>query len=454
MIHYTVGRIAEIVDGDLVGNPDVAVECVCIDSRLDLKGALFVALKGDNFDGHDFICDVSLKNACAVLVSREFKSIDIPQIVVSDTLAALTKLATFHRTQFANKVAAITGSAGKTTTRALLSEILKVQYLVHEPEKNFNNHIGVPLTMMKLTDEFDMAVFELGCSDFHEIAGLTNIVQPDVAVVTNVGSAHLEKLENLEGVALAKGELFANLNSDAIAVVNIDDPFVVAMPRKCRHFLTFSTKSSADVRLLHRVANPTGQQLSLDVQGQLCTVQFPLPGEHNAIDATAATAAALAMGASVADVQMGLTRVKARPGRFDVKQKNGITVIDDTYNANPSSMEASLQVLAEMALPKHRIAVLGDMLELGQSAQAAHLSLGAFAASLDLEYLLVVGTNASLVQKGALDANMPPKKLICLTTNHELAKKVTEILKFGDVLLIKGSRGMKMEEVVTELLKG
>lgn len=451
---YSIQEIAKIVGGSCVGEGNGSVDGVVIDSRGAVLGKLFVAIKGEKFDGHDFVLAAGRKGAAATLVSTPNESIDGPQIVVDDTLVAFSALAAYHRNQFSNKVAAITGSAGKTTTRALLSTILRVSQKVHEPEKNFNNHIGVPLTVLKLTNQFDAAVFELGCSDFNEIGPLTQIVRPDVAVITNVGRAHLEKLGDLHGVAKAKGELFENLEPNACAVVNLDDPYISKMPVLAKRMITFSTDKEADVRLLKRSPGRTNQLLTMKLYGEIVDIPFSLPGPFNAVDATAAAAAALMMGSSVSDVQKGLENAAARPGRFYIIDKNNVSIIDDTYNANPSSMAASLSVLKEMVTPLHRIAVLGDMLELGEMASSAHVELGKLAAQLNLKKLFVIGAFANDVKKGAIEAKMSPQNIICGLAHEEIAQKLVEISDSGDALLIKGSRGMKLEKVVAAILEG
>ncbi|MBN2343612.1 MAG: UDP-N-acetylmuramoyl-tripeptide--D-alanyl-D-alanine ligase [Deltaproteobacteria bacterium] len=454
MINYSANEISDIAGGCVIGDGSVSIHGVSSDSREPQDNKLFVALRGENFDGNEFAVSAAAKGATAVLVSTQVEGIPVPQIVVSDTLKALTALATHHREQFQGPVAAVTGSVGKTTTRSLLSAILKVAYRVHEPEKNFNNHIGVPLTVMKLHSGYDRAVFELGCSDFNEIGPLARIVKPDVALITNVGSAHLEKLKDLSGVARAKGELFAALRSNACAIINIDDPYIKELPVAANNKITFSVSGDADVMLLQRKANRLNQHLTLKIRGEIVEIPFSLPGEHNATDAVAAAAASLAMGADVSHIREGLMTVSSRPGRFHVIDMGGVSVIDDTYNANPSSMSASFEVLREMVSENHRLAVLGDMLELGESAENAHRLLGEKAASLHLKALWVYGAFSRTVSESAISSGMDSKKVFVGLNYEEIAKKIAEISESGDALLIKGSRGMKLETVVNAILKG
>lgn len=452
---YTTDELASLSGGTLLGDGNACISGVYTDSRVSGEGKLFVALKGENFDGHDFV-DAAVKGgASAIMLAREVSDCPVPQIVVSEPLRGLTRLATGHRKSFGRKVAAVTGSAGKTTTRTLIATILGESGKILEPEKNFNNHIGVPLTAMNLDNSFDAAVFELGCSDFNEIGPLARIVDPDVAIITNVGEAHLEKLKNLEGVARAKGELFAALNREACAVVNLDDAHIRNMPRAADRVVTFSTGGTpADVQLMQRIPGPFNQQLRLRLQGTEVDVPFSLPGIHNAIDATAAAAASLAMGAGIDDIIAGLGKAKARPGRFDIVVKDGLSIVDDTYNANPSSMTASLNVLAEMVPAEQRMAVLGDMLELGDNSESAHLSLGKTVAVIGVKKLFLYGKFKQLTRQGAVSAGMPSANIVCSDDVTEISKKVVEISKSGDALLIKGSRGMKLERVVRTILEG
>ena len=452
---YTLAEIANICEARIHGNTDCSVSGVFTDSRIDGTGKLFIALKGENFDGHDYVGKAASQGAMAAMVSHPVAGAEIPQMIVSDTLAGLTRFATAHRRRFRRKVAAVTGSAGKTTTRTLLASILRVSGKVLEPEKNFNNHIGVPLTALRLDDTFDAAVFELGCSDFNEIGPLTRIVSPDVGLITNVGEAHLEKLGNLEGVARAKGELFGELDNTAVAIINVDDPWISKMPVRAGKSVTFSTcGKSADVVLERRIPGAFQQQLQLALGGEHLDIGIALPGIHNAIDATAAAAAAFAMGTSLSDIKKGLASAKAYPGRFNILDKAGLCIVDDTYNANPSSMAASLSVLEEMAESSNRMAVLGDMLELGENSASAHESVGQKAAALKLKKLFVVGEFAEDVKKGAMQEGMSPNDVLVFDSVEKIAKKVVEISNSGDVLLIKGSRGMKLERVVHAITEG
>ncbi|MBN2803964.1 MAG: UDP-N-acetylmuramoyl-tripeptide--D-alanyl-D-alanine ligase [Deltaproteobacteria bacterium] len=446
-------QISDICNGTLLNKSDAQINKIVIDSRLDCKDALFVALKGENFDAHDFIPDVLQKNPAAILVSKEIETTTVPQIIVDDTLKALTILATFNVESFNGKIVAVTGSSGKTTTRTMIASILSVEGKTHTPEKNFNNHIGVPLTALKLDNSFDYAVFELGCSDFNEIGPLTRIVKPHVALITNVGPAHLENLKNLEGVAKAKGEIFENMPMDSVAIINIDDPHIKTIDIKNKKTVTFSMKSNADVRLIERIPTTDGQTLKISIKGETLTINLQLPGIYNALDAVGASACAYALNIASKSIITGLESVIPPEGRLKIINKDNFTLIDDTYNANPSSMGAALDVLKELDKPESSIAVLGDMLELGSESEKAHFELGKKAGMLNLKAIIVKGSFKDEVIKGASFAGMNKDSLFLAQNSDEILNFLSKILKNGDSLLIKGSRGMKMDEIVTRILK-
>jgi UDP-N-acetylmuramoyl-tripeptide--D-alanyl-D-alanine ligase len=435
--------------GALHGGPDQALAFVSTDSRAQLKDALFVALSGERFDGHDFVLAAQEKGAAAVLVERLVPNCHLPQVVVPSTLEALGQLARYQRQRFSGKVAAVTGSAGKTTTRTMLATVLGQRYATHQPLKNFNNHVGVPLTILALRDDHQAAVLELGCSDFGEIRTLAEIAQPDLALVTNVGAAHLEKLGDLEGVARAKGELFAAMKPEGVCVVNIDDPWVAAMPSASTRRLTYGTAQRADVRLVSRHSTGAAQRLTLELMGSLVEVNLALGGRHNAFDALAAAAAALALGLEENHIRAGLEACRASPGRLALRQgRGGSVVIDDTYNANPSSMAASLEAADELCGEGRLFVVLGDMLELGASAEKAHTELGRAVAEVEPCALVVMGEYAQLVRDGAVEAGLELSRCHIAPHFDGAATAIDDELRSGDVVLVKGSRGMKMENVV------
>ncbi len=453
-LNLQLGAIARTVQGTLMGHGEVRVDRVTTDSRAEVSNALFVALKGDRFDGHDFASVAVSNGATAVMVEKQIDGLMVPHIVVPDTLVALQTLGAWRRRQFTGKVAAITGSSGKTTTRRMLHAIWSEKGPTHQPAKNFNNHIGLPLTLLELDDAHHAAVLELGCSGFGEIRLLTTLSDPDVGLVTNVGPAHLEKLGSLEGVGKAKGELFDGMRADTVAVVNLDDPRVAAMALRSERRLTFGTGEKADVRLVSRVpAGATGQRIVVELDKERTALTLRFLGEHNAADALAAIAMARAVGTPMTAVVSGLEKLLPEPGRLAIVEGTRPIVIDDTYNANPASMRGALLALKEMGENRKTIAVLGDMLELGDASESAHRDLGAFAAGLALDGLVTVGERSLGVDAGAAKAGMDESRRYHTLSHDAAALKVREWVAPEDVVLVKGSRGMRMERVVEHLVK-
>jgi UDP-N-acetylmuramoyl-tripeptide--D-alanyl-D-alanine ligase len=335
----------------------------------------------------------------------------------------------------------------------MLHAILGTRGPAHQPTRNFNNHIGVPLTLLGLDASHGVAVLELGCSDFGEIAPLTRLADPDVGLVTNVGPAHLEKLGSLDGVARAKGELFSSMREDAVSVVNGDDPRVAAMPCRPRRRVVFGSAEDTLVRLVGRdPAGPDGQIVTLAIAGERIDVPTRFIGAHNAINVTAAAAAATTMGLDAEAVVTGLGRVGPEPGRLALlKGKNGLRIIDDTYNANPASVKAALETLKETRGTGRTIAVLGDMLELGAASEAAHLDVGRTVATSGVDVLITLGLRAERIRQGAL-AGSGVRGFAAV--NHDgAAERVLDLAEAGDTVLVKGSRGMAMEQVVARLIE-
>jgi len=452
-IPWNIRQVAALAGGRLTRGGDQVPTRVYIDSRQPAPGGLFVALTGERFDGHAFAAGAVLGGASAVMVERELEDVEAPQIVVPDTLRALQTLGSMRRELFAGRVAAVTGSTGKTTTRTMLAAILGVRSRVLQPRKNFNNHIGVPLTLLELDADHEAIVLELGCSDFFEIDRLAEISRPDVGLITNVGPAHLERLGDLDGVARAKGELFARLGARAVAVVNLDDPRVSVMRTAAGRRVTFGVAEGAGTRLLGRAPmGIDGQRISLEHGADRFEAVVPMPGAHNATDALAAAAAAFEMGATVADVAAGLAVVPRTPGRLDlVLGPAGSLLVDDTYNANPASMMAALGVLPEVGAGGRIMAVRGDMLELGAATDEAHLGVGRIAGGIGLHMLVTMGEGARRIGEGAVAAGLDRGRWIHVESHRRAALAVAEILRSGDALLIKGSRGMGMENVVGQL---
>jgi UDP-N-acetylmuramoyl-tripeptide--D-alanyl-D-alanine ligase len=441
-------QLASIVNGFLVG-ADLNCANIVIDSRLVQPGDCFIAIKGDVFDGHQFIADVAQKNPSVVIVSQDVDT-TVPVIRVADTRQAFKDIARFYRENTTIPVAAITGSCGKTTTRALLENILKQKGNVLASKKSFNNDIGLPLTLLQLNASHDFAVLEIGTNHPGEIAALTKIATPTVAVVTMVAPVHIEHFGSVDAIAQEKGAIFEGLASEGVAVINADDVFCASFKKQAgRHsVVTFGCQQSADVMAHHVQSSENGQvhfMLQLPQEGVM--VHLPLLGEHNVVNALAAAAMAFAMGISITDIQKGLQTVEPEYGRLVEKVGlRGAIVIDDSYNANPASVKAAINLL--MHRSSHAILVLGDMAELGNCATEMHQAVGQFAKLAGVKKLLCYGRNS------VHTARAFGEEAIHFDDHASLIAALKACVTADSTVLVKGSRSMKMEVVVDAIVNG
>jgi len=435
------------------------IKGVSIDSRTIREGELFIAIRGDRFDGHDFVAEAFRKGACGALVDRsalETRYASLggrPNIYpVEDTLLSLQELSLMHRKKFPVPLAAVTGSNGKTTTKEMLAAILLRKGPVLKNEGNLNNHIGVPLTLLKLGPPHRAAVIELGMSNFGEIELLTRLAQPDVGVITNIGPAHLEFLRNTDGVARAKGELLETMRSDGVAVLNVDDKyFEMLRARYAGKIVSFGIDGASDVRAADIRQSLAGTDFTMHAEGKAFTVRLAAAGRHNVSNALAAAAAAVALGMTAEAVQAGLEEFRPVTMRSEVREVRGVTVLADCYNANPASMAAAITMLASLRNGGKRIiAVLGDMLELGEGAAAAHRAVGSAAAAAGVDLLILLGAQQKHVAEGARAGGMSADRALLAGDAVRAATLLRERARPGDTVLLKGSRGMKMEKVLEE----
>ena len=456
---FTPGDLLLATGGRLQGEPPALLRGVSTDTRAIAPGSVFVALRGERFDGHDFLADAARAGAaCAVVAAARAASVPpgLPALVVPDTLEALGALARHHRRRFAIPVVGVTGSNGKTTTREMVAAILAVRGPVLKTEGNLNNEVGVPLTLFRLGPEHHAAVVEMGMSAPGEIARLTAIAEPRVGVVTNALPAHLATLGSVDAVASAKGELYKGLPPDGIVVANADDPRMLQRARKSgRKVLTFSDgrDREADVVVLDVLGqDPEGITFLLGIGTKELRIRLSLVGEHNAANAAAAAAAALALGCTDREIVEGLAAVRPVGRRLRVERlASGVLLVDDCYNANPASMKAALRTARQLAGAGRVVAVLGDMLELGEAEEEAHRELGRDAAAARPVALATFGPRARLAREAAVAAGVPPDDAFHTEDPEALAAFARERLRPGDVLLVKGSRGMKLERLVEAL---
>jgi UDP-N-acetylmuramoyl-tripeptide--D-alanyl-D-alanine ligase len=430
-------------------NGDANFIGVSIDSRTVAKDELFIAIKGENFDGHEYVEQAFARGASAALVSHEVATTSpTPQIIVGDTILAMGRLAQLWRSQFSIPMVALTGSNGKTTVKEMLRSILLAHVGAHESETilatagNLNNHIGVPLMMMRLNHAHRYAVFEMGMNHLGEIDYLTRLVSPDVALVIMAGTAHIGELGSREAIAEAKGEIFAGLSSQGIAVVNMHDRFGSYWRELAgqRRVIGFGVDANDDV-----VGEFSEQSLHIHHAGESVEAHLHVAGEHNQRNALAAAATAIALSIPLQTVREGLEDFEGVAGRLRTYGGHkDATIIDDTYNANPDSVRAAIDVLA--AKPGKRYLVLGDMGELGADAPAMHADIGAYARHAALDGLFALGT---LTEQTVIELGRDGWHF---ESSEDLLEELEKVLAPNVTVLVKGSRFMKMERVVEKLV--
>lgn len=443
MMAMQLSEAAGLLQAQYTG-PDARFAGISTDTRtLDAEN-LFFALVGPRFDGHGYVEQARMKGAAAAVVNYPVTT-PLPLLQVADTQQALGQLARHWRARFSIPVIGITGSNGKTTVKEMIAAILSCSGPVLATKGNLNNDIGVPLTLAGLNAGHSSAVVEMGANHAGEIAYLAGLVRPTVAIVTNAGPAHLEGFGSLEGVARAKGELFAALDTDAIAIINADDPYAALWHELAQghQILTFGLTSTADVTASYTLAID-GTNLELRTPQGPVSLHLPLLGKHNLINALGAAAAALATGASLAQVRQGLESLDSVSGRLQRKQRrDGGLVIDDTYNANPASLRAAIDVLKEFS--GERWLVLGDMAELGDNAATLHAEVGAYAAKAGINRLFTLGALADHAARAFGSSAQTFAEI------NSLIAALEENLRTEVTVLVKGSRSMGMERVVQAL---
>jgi len=436
---------ASAVDGHVVGD-DAVFEQVVIDTRDLHGGELFIALQGEHFDGQDFAQDAKRSGAVAVMANRQLE-VDLPTLVVADTTRSLGQLAAYWRQQFEIPVIGVTGSNGKTTVREMIARILESDGPTLAAKGNFNNHIGLPLTLLKLRDFHRYSVVEMGMNCPREIGYLARIAKPTVAVITNAASAHLEGLGDVTGVARAKAEVFLGLQRSGTAVINADDRFAAYwLARGRRHrTVTFGLENQADVSG-EVESSDDAIQLEIRLPEESLEVTLNLLGWHNARNALAAAAAAWSVGCGAEQIKEGLEQVQPVDGRLQPRQgRRQAHVIDDSYNANPASLRCAIQVLARKA--GLRILVIGDMAELGSEAESFHRAAGQYAREKGIDQLLTTGTLASLTaEEFGIGASH-------YDNCDALSEALSDLLGPQVNVLVKGSRGARMERVVEALIE-
>lgn len=445
----TLSALNHVMKGQPSG-PDVSFQCVSTDTRTLRAGDLYVALVGESFDGNEFTWQAFENGACGAVVN-ELVAVDKPQLRVADTTVALGEIARLNRLQSQARVIAVTGSQGKTTVKEMIGCILGVSHPVLITKANFNNHVGVPLTLLELNATHERAVIELGASGPGEIAYTVKMVMPQVAVITNAAATHIEGFGDLQGVVRTKGEIIDGLPADGVVVLNADDANLQAWMERAagRRVVTFGmNQTTADCFATGiRSSAGAGSVFTLHTPTGSISISLALLGLHNVVNAVAAAAASMAAGCSLEEVKTGLECVKAVPGRMNVLSGvGGAVLIDDSYNASPSSFHAAIDALA--AYVGHRILVVGDMAELGSQSEAAHAEVGQYARAQGIDNLWSAGRLSALASQsfGSGGTHFDSQKA--------LVEQALTVFRPGIIALVKGSRSAAMDKVVEQLKSG
>lgn len=448
-------EISQAIGADfLQGNPENLYKGISIDSRHIENGQLFFAIRGNNYDAHDFAVQAVSEGASGLVLERIVP--DLPSgvdvFLAPDTLAALQSLARHNRSAFNIPVIAVTGSAGKTTTKDLMAGVLSVKFNTLKTTGNQNNEIGLPLTLLSLNESHEALVVEMAMRGLGEIDFLCRLALPNAAIITNIGEAHLELLGSVERIAQAKGELLEHIPASGFAVLNAQSPYIYKQVARCPgKVIFFGTASNLDIYARDIRISNEGSAFTVEAEGRSFNIFLPLPGLHNILNALSVIGAALELGFTAGEITEGLAKITLSGSRLEIIDLKGVTVINDTYNANPSSVKAALEALAEVADNKRKIAVLGDMLELGEKADLFHNQLGESIASTGVDYLITVGQLARQIALGAIQSGMSGSHVFICDSNDESIEKLEKLLNADDVVLVKGSRGMRMEEIIQAL---
>ncbi len=451
--------IIESMQGKLLTGPASGwVKGVCTDSRKIQPGQLFFALQGEKFDGHNYIKDVLDKGAAGVVVSKledpNLKELMGPIILVQDTLIALHKLAGRYRQLFDIPIVAVTGSIGKTTTKDILADCLAPVYETLKTQGNYNNEIGLPLTLMNLDKKHGSAVVELAMRASGEISYLANIVQPTYAIITNVERVHLETMGSLENIARAKCELLDYIAKDKFALINGDNDLLLQTAKvyTC-HKYSFGYKNNNDFQVLGTETNGLGINVKLRLLDMTDNFYFPVPANHLAVNIAAAAGTAYLMGVSPNEIKKSLAVYQASGNRLRIiNLPEGGTVIDDTYNANPVSMMAALEVCRDISAGRRSVVLLGDMLELGEFEVEGHTAVGKKVAELGLDMLVTIGERAAYIRQGAVQNGMSVEKIKNFSSREGCLPWLKQNLCRQETVLFKGSRGMQLDKLVQEWL--
>ncbi|WP_461202649.1 UDP-N-acetylmuramoyl-tripeptide--D-alanyl-D-alanine ligase [Anoxybacillus sp. TBDG-1] len=458
MITRSLADIETMISGSTIDErfSSVVIHGVSTDTRTIERGNLYVPLKGATFNGHEFVQQAFEKGASAALWSKHEPNApkDVPLIFVDDSLFALQQLAHAYRKQLRTRIIGVTGSNGKTTTKDMIASLLGTVYRVQKTEGNLNNHIGVPLTLLRLKEDTEYAVVEMGMSGFGEIELLATLAEPDVAIITNIGESHLQELGSREGIATAKFEIVKGLQRDGLFIYHGDEPLLQAHVQRSSlpHIQTFGMEPTNDYYPLDIHVQADGTAFTVNHWPDE-TFRMPLLGRHHVMNALAAITVARFASVDINYMKEGFLRLSVTKMRTEViKRSDGVTIINDAYNASPTSMRAALQLLGQLTGYRKKIAIVGDMLELGEQEIAFHEQIGEMIDPQKIDYVLTYGERAKAIAERA-SKRFSEGHVRSYHDKAKLAADVKKMTEAGDVILLKASRGMKLEEIISLLNK-
>ena len=463
-MQWTTDDILVATTGEWIcGNRNIHFSRISIDSRNISLSDLFVAIRGEIHDGHRFCAGVVQRGVKGILIDShlirnlpiaEWRRNGVACIGVKDTTRALGDLAAYHRRRFPVSVVAITGSNGKTTTRSMTSDILCRRFKILSTAGNFNNHFGLPLTLLNLEKEHELAVLELGMNHSGEIDRLSEICQPNIGVITSIGTAHLENFSSPDGILQAKAEIFEHLHPEGLAILNMDDPKLLELSRRLSvPVIFFGLDPGARVRARQVKTRSSGTSFFLDMPEETVEVRLPVPGAFMATNALAAATVGFVLGFSGDEIKIALENFKPVKGRMNViETARQIHLVDDTYNANPVSMAAAIETLLTIKDGHRGILVVGDMLELGKESYELHRKIGEIAATAGMAALYATGSFADAVVQGATDMGVDSGRIF-VGDRQAICEHLKSSLRKGDWVLIKGSRAMGMEKIVHDIAR-
>ncbi|PYK86753.1 MAG: UDP-N-acetylmuramoyl-tripeptide--D-alanyl-D-alanine ligase [Verrucomicrobia bacterium] len=455
MNKLSIFQIAEFASASVSGgNGNVSIDKISTDSRTLKHGELFVALRGENFDGHKFVEAAVKTGAVGAIVDLGWKG-KVPDnftvIRVEDTLQAYQTVAANYRKSLPLRVLAITGSNGKTSTKDFAAAVLGRRFRVTKTQGNFNNHVGLPRTMLEATSQDEVAVWEIGMNHPGEVAALAKIAAPDAALITNIGIAHIEFMGSREAIAAEKGALAEAIGPQGSIILNADDPFSKNIAARTHAKVIFAGTTAGTIRAGEITQSAHGSDFTILEGAHRCRAQLPVPGLHMVQNAMLAVAAGRLFGLSLEEAAAGLVAAPLAKARLQIRQIGGVQFIDDSYNANPDSMKAALRTLVELDADGKRIAVLGEMRELGKESARGHREVGETAAELGVDQLIAIGDMGAAIAEAAQQAGL--EKTAAVGSISEAAEMLTEITAPGDLVLIKGSRTARTERVLEEFAK-